>query len=74
MKKYLVSLIVMAIMINSTSVQVFAENSSNGIMKETKVETIGEIGGYLEGNIKTVKNLGQCTRYHEETIKKIEIM
>lgn len=57
MKKYLVSLIVMAIMINSTSVQVFAENSSNGIMKETKVETIGEIGGYLEGNIKTVKNL-----------------
>ena len=52
MKRYLVSLIVMAIMINSTSVQVFAENSSNGIMKETKVETIGEIGGYLEGNIK----------------------
>ena len=57
MKKVLAGLILTAIIINSTSVQAFAESSSKDIEEEVKVETIGEIGGYLEGNIKTVENL-----------------
>lgn len=57
-KRYLAILMLMAVFINSPTIQVFANDTNNQIeSEESSVATIGEIGGYLAGNIKTVKNL-----------------
>ena len=57
MKKFFSGLILIAIFMNSSSIQMYAESPSNTTQEEDSQLTIGEIGGYLEGNIKTVKNL-----------------
>lgn len=58
MKRYIAGFILMAVFLSSSTIQVFADDSNRQIKeKEEKVATIGEIGGYLEGNIRTVENL-----------------
>ena len=55
MKRILAGLILATFFINSSSIQAFAKES-NGYEEESPT-TIGELGGYLEGNLKTVENL-----------------
>ena len=55
MKRFLAGLILATLFINSSSIQAFAKES-NGYEEESPT-TIGELGGYLEGNLKTVENL-----------------
>ena len=55
MKRILAGLILATLFINSSSIQAFAKES-NGYEEESPT-TIGELGGYLEGNLKTVENL-----------------
>ena len=54
MKRILAGLILATFFINSSSIQAFAKES-NGYEEESPT-TIGELGGYREGNLKTVEN------------------
>lgn len=56
MKRFIASILLVAVFITSSPIQAFAESTSDN-NKEEEPASIGEIGGYLEGNIKTVKNL-----------------
>lgn len=56
LKRFLTKIILVAVILNSSTIQAFAATSDTEV-KDDKVATIGEIGGYLEANIKTVNNL-----------------
>lgn len=58
MKKILTGIILIAVLIYSLPLPIYAQNAPYQIYRqESAVTTIGELGGYLEGNIKSVESI-----------------
>ena len=58
MKKILIGILLIAVLIISLPLPIYAQNAPDQKRRqESAVTTIGELGGYLEGNIKSVENL-----------------
>lgn len=57
LKRVLISLLLVSLLLNSSSAPLFAKVISNSVEEKENHMTIGKVGGYLEGNRRTVENL-----------------
>ena len=57
LKRILTSFLLVSLLLNSSSASLFAKSILNSVEEKENHMTIGKVGGYLEGNRRTVENL-----------------